>query len=146
MRRRCDRQCDRQAEDLGRLWLFAGCPTRELRKLSKLGTRTKVGAGTRLVSEGAYDHDVMVVLSGTATCVVGTRLVASFGAGDLFGEIAALDDSPRTATVEAATDMELIVLDRRHFERSLDLSPPLAMRVLQVAARRLRSANDLVAV
>src|SRR6202161_4047577 len=91
--------------------LCAGCRPRELQKLEAVGTRIRVTAGRRLITAGDYAVEILLVLSGTASCYVGARHVTPFGAGDFFGEVAALCGGPRTATVIATTDMDLWVLD-----------------------------------
>lgn len=128
------------------LWLFSDCTARQLRTLGTLGTRRRVAAGSRLLVEGCPGGEVTLVLSGTAACTVGGKVIALFGVGDFFGEIATLDGGACTATVEAVTDMDVIVLQHHEFEKLLAISPSSAMRVLEVAARRLRHANDLATV
>lgn len=128
----------------GDLRLFAGCRKRDLQRLANLGTRVSVRAGRQLVVAGARGAEVIVVLHGAAICEVEGRQVAKFEAGDFFGEIAVLDGQPRTATVRAATDMEVLVLDRAEFDQMIELSPEVAHRMLVEMAKRLRGANDLV--
>lgn len=98
------------------------------------------------MTQGTGGTEVILIVSGQAVCSVRDTIVAMFAPGDFFGEVAALDGRRRTATVTAVTDMEVVVLDQHEFEQLLAISPELAMRILKVAARRLRSANDLVAV
>lgn len=136
----------RASRDIDTLWLFANCTARQRRQVAQLGTRLPVIAGRRLMVQGRRGSDVILVLSGAAVCTVNGAVVALFSAGDFFGEVAALDGSRRTATVTAVTDMEVVVFDRHEFEQLLAISPELALRLLKMAARRLRSANDLVAV
>ncbi|MHB8680994.1 MAG: Crp/Fnr family transcriptional regulator [Acidimicrobiales bacterium] len=124
--------------------LFAGCPPRELRELSSLGTRVSVPTGRTVLAEGSFGTEVAVVLSGTAACLVRGEEVARFGPGDLFGEVAALDGGRRTASVVARGDMELLILDAGEFDRLLATSSVVARRLLGAGARRLRRANDLV--
>lgn len=64
--------------------------------------------------------------------------------GDLFGEVALLDGGPRTAWVVALSDVELLRLDREHFEAYVHQYPPAALNLLSVAARRLRRSDDLI--
>lgn len=139
-------RAQRAQRDIDGLWLFADCSARQRRLVAQLGTRLQVPAGRRLVVQNTRGSEVILVLSGGAACSVDGNVVAEFAAGDFFGEIAALDGKRRTATVTAVTDMEVVVLDQHEFEQLLAISPKLAMRILKVAARRLRSANDLVAV
>ena len=141
------RDYSREAQDqLAALPIFGRCSRRELGALSRLGTRVGVPASRRIVLAGSRDSEVMFVLSGFASCVVGDAEVAVFGPGDFFGEIAALTRGPRTATVTAILDMELLVLDRGELDTLLTEVPSVAMRMLEALAQRLRHANDVAVV
>ncbi len=133
---------DRQwGEELSGLPVFADCSARTMRRLSNLGTRVQVRAGKRLTTAGNRGAEVLIVLSGTATCLVGGVEEARFGPGDFFGEVATLDGGPRTATVVASTDMDVLVLNRFEFETLVKSSPEVAHRMLEAMAHRLRQAN-----
>jgi CRP-like cAMP-binding protein len=106
-----------------------------------IGTRVHVKAGRKLVAAGDFTSEILLVLSGTASCYVDTREVATFVAGDFFGEVATLCGGPRTATVTATTDMDLWVFVRGEFEEVLRVSPDIARRMLCAMARRLRAAD-----
>ena len=133
----------RDASDLANLPLFAGCPPKELRNLQNLGTMVDVRATQKLVSQGERGAEVLFVLSGAAICLRDGAEIARFGPGDFFGEVAVLDGGPRTATVVAETDMEVLVFDRGEFVLLLERSSELGRRMVKVLARRLRSATAL---
>lgn len=132
-----------KADKLAEVPLFAGCPPKELKNVANLGTRVVVPAEQTLVVQGARGIEVMVVLSGRARCLRDGWAIALFGPGDFFGEVAVLDGGPRTATVVADTDMEVLVLDRLEFELLLEGSSEVRRRMVRVLASRLRSADDL---
>ena len=121
--------------------LFSNCSGRAMKRLSTLGTRLPMSEGRQLTRAGSRGAEVMIVLSGTATCFVGEAEVARFGPGDFFGEVSTLDGGPRTATVVASTDMEVLVLSRVEFEMLVKSSPEVAHRMLTTMAHRLRQAN-----
>ena len=98
--------------ELHGLPIFADCSPRTMKVLSGLGTRMRVAAGQQLTSAGKRGAEVLIVVSGTATCLVQGVEEARFGPGDFFGEVATLDGGPRTATVVAATDMEVLVMNK----------------------------------
>lgn len=68
--------------------------------------------------------------------------MATIGAGDYFGEIALLDDVVRTATVTAAEDSTLEVLDRRSFRSLLDEFPTMSRTLLTGITHRLVELSD----
>ncbi|HXX88590.1 MAG TPA: cyclic nucleotide-binding domain-containing protein [Acidimicrobiales bacterium] len=133
-------------QELSQLPLFADCRPNELRRLRTLGTRVRVGEGRRLVVAGRRGAEMVLVLSGEASCFVGGAEVARFGVGEFFGEVALLDGGPRTATVVARTDMEVLVLNRFEFEALIEVAPSIANRMLVSMAQRLRAANRLTLV
>ncbi len=69
-------------------------------------------------------------------------LLAILGNGDFFGELALLDDSPRSATAEALEPTETLTLHRTDFRRFLASNPDFAMHVLQSMARHIRRLNS----
>jgi len=69
-------------------------------------------------------------------------LLAILGNGDFFGELALLDDSPRSATAEALEPTLALTLHRTDFRRFLGSNPDFAMHVLQSMARNIRRLNS----
>ncbi len=122
--------------------LFSGCGPRELQKLETIGARVHVSAGRTLVAAGDYAREILLVLAGAASCHVGSREVATFVTGDFFGEVATLCGGPRTATVIAASDMDLWVLNRGELDEVLQVSPDIARRMLCAMAQRLRASDQ----
>lgn len=68
-------------------------------------------------------------------------LLAILGSGDFFGELALLDESPRSATAEALEPTETLTLHRTEFMRFLESNPSIARHILTVLARRIRHMN-----
>ena len=104
-------------------------------------TSVQVEAGTTLTREGQVGHEMLVIVSGTALVSRGGQQVATVGAGDFQGEISILDGGPRTATVTATTDMEILVATAQEFNALLDASPMVARRILPALARRIRALS-----
>ncbi len=71
-------------------------------------------------------------------------VLAILGAGDFFGELALLDDSPRSASAETLKDTETLTLHRDEFLNYLDNNPAFARHVLNVLARRIRHLNNQI--
>ena len=76
-------------------------------------------------------------------------LIASLGKGRSIGEMAVIDDFPRSATVKAKTHSTLIILTRRGFEQLLDKHPQIGVKLLKGLARLLsmnmRKTSSLLA-
>jgi CRP/FNR family transcriptional regulator/CRP/FNR family cyclic AMP-dependent transcriptional regulator len=69
-------------------------------------------------------------------------LLAILGSGDFFGELALLDDSPRSATAESLESTDTLTLHRADFRRFINSNPDFAMHVLQSMARHIRRLNS----
>jgi CRP/FNR family cyclic AMP-dependent transcriptional regulator len=129
--------------DLSQIWLFAACSARDLRKVRSSLDEIHVDAGEILCEEGATGHEFFLIVSGTAAVKRKGRKVATLGPGQWFGELALLDRQPRSATIVAETDMDLLVLEQRHFLGLLDTMPSLSRKMLAAMASRLREADKL---
>ncbi len=69
-------------------------------------------------------------------------LLAILGSGDFFGELALLDNSPRSATAESLETTETLTLHREDFRRYISSNPDFAMHVLQTMAKHIRRLNS----
>ena len=122
--------------------LFSACSKRELSRIASLADQIEVPKGRVLTREGESGSEFFVIVEGQARVIVGQRgRVAPLGPGASFGEMSLLDRGPRTATVEAETDMQLLVLDARSFSSLLAEVPSVARKVLAAMAARLRVAD-----
>src|SRR5450631_2114845 len=105
--------------------------------------------GDSVFEFGDQGHAMFIVRTGEVEIYVkndqGEKIVLEVSRpGDIFGEISLLDDGPRTASVSAINDVELLRLDREHFEDYVRLYPPAALNLLSVVARRLRKSDELI--
>ena len=116
---------------------FAGCSKHELQQLSRRAVDIDVEAGKVLTREGEPGREFLIVLAGTAVATRDGQVLAHFGPGDMFGEIAVLDHSTRTATVTAESHMRVAVVAANDFQSLMDEVPTLAHAVMQTMAHRL---------
>jgi len=117
--------------------MMAGLSRRTRRQVVGQMTCCDVGPGTVLTVEGAPGREFYVITGGTVEVRIDDDAVAEVDAGDFFGEIALLGGCRRTATVVAADDVTVEVLNRREFATVLDLWPSFAQTVTRRATRRL---------
>lgn len=136
------RHSDPKVQRLMGVPIFSGCRTRDLRRACALIDETARPAGTPLVHEGDRGREIMILASGQASVTRGRVPIATLETGALIGEIAILDGGPRTTTVVADTDVTLLVLDRRAFDRLVLEVPFIARRLLTEMAKRLRTVTQ----
>ena len=127
-----------KSEDwLGKVPLFRGLSKKQLREISGLATRLIEPAGAVLTQEGAVGREFIIVIDGEIEVRKGDRVVATRGAGDYVGEIALLDQRPRTATVVAKTPVVIEVIGQREFRSLLAGAPELSGDIMATMAQRL---------
>ena len=104
------------------LSMFAALGPAELERLATSADEESVRPGSAVCVQGELGERFYLVERGTARVVRDGVDVASLGAGDFFGEIALLRDIPRTATVVAESDLDLLVLEREPFLEAIKSS------------------------
>ena len=128
---------DAKIKLLKRVPLFAGCSKSELRELAKTADELDIREGTVLTREGRTGKEFFVLVDGTAQVTKSGKKVADLKAGDWFGEIALITDSPRTATVTATSPVDVLVITDRRFRSVVETMPSIALKVLSRVGERL---------
>ena len=98
-------------------------------------------AGETIFNEGDPAAEVYVIWSGRVGIQLGDRLIDTLEANEIFGEMALIDDKPRSATAIALTDVALAPISEMQFLLLVTRKPAFALEVMRVLARRLRAAN-----
>ena len=122
--------------------LFQSLSKKQLREVSGLATRLNEPAGSVLTKEGQVGYEFIVVLDGEIEIRKGDRVIASRGPGSYVGEIALLDNRPRTATVVAKTPVVIEVIGRREFRSLLAAAPELSEEIMATMAQRLSELDE----
>jgi CRP-like cAMP-binding protein len=110
----------------------AGAPTRSYK------------AGDVIFREGEPAQELYIVKSGRVEVRLGNRVLDTLPELSIFGEMALVDHSPRSATVVAATDTTIVPVGEKQFLFLVSRTPHFALNVMRVLAQRLRSANRVV--
>src|SRR3954452_10316726 len=129
--------------------LFSGLPAEIIELLSSYAVMKDVKRGTTIFSKGEVGNSLFAVCDGTVkmTSPSAEGKDAIFNlitVGAIFGEIALLDGRTRTADAVAATDCQLMVIDRRDFLPLLRSQPDLAIKIIEVLCDRLRRTSEQV--
>jgi len=98
-------------------------------------------AGSVIFREGDEARDLFVIKSGQVRIQIGNRTITELGPDSIFGEMALIDNEPRSATATAVTDVELVPVSEKQFLFLVSQTPYFALKVMRVLAKRLRATN-----
>jgi CRP/FNR family transcriptional regulator, cyclic AMP receptor protein len=134
---------------LRRCSLFAGIDEGALRLVAGHAHRRRFAAGEVIFRVGSPGQSMMAVLGGTvritAPSADGKEIVlADFGSGEVFGEMALLDGRERSADAAALTNCDLLVVERRDMLTVLERHPLVAIKLLEVLCDRLRRTDQQI--
>ena len=122
--------------------LFRSCSDKELAFIASRADEVDIQAGRVLTEKGQSGGDFFIILEGRAE-VDAAQGKRTLSPGDFFGEIALIDNGPRTATVKAATPMRCLVLGHSQFRDVLHQNGEIAVKILRAVTERLRAATPL---
>jgi voltage-gated potassium channel len=126
--------------DLLRLSLFDSLAESELAEVAAWFEVREVGAGVKLVGEGATGHSFFVISDGEVAVTANSEEIATLVTGDYFGELALLGELRRTATVTTTKPSLLLVLFGTDFARLRTKYPAVAAALEATMQRRLGRA------
>lgn len=126
---------------LADLPIFQGVSKRHLHRIARLATSRRFVPLTRIVREGEPARTFYVVLDGTVSVTRKGRRIGKLGAGDAFGEMALLTESPRAATIVADSEVLTMCLSRTNFNKVLKSEPAVSLALLKTLAERLRASE-----
>jgi CRP-like cAMP-binding protein len=129
-------------ELLRKVPLFAEFSNRDLSRIAQSFKERKFSAGDTIATEGKGGVGFFVIGEGEVAYSVNDQERGRGGPGEYFGEIALLDDGPRSATVTAATDVTAYGLTSWEFRPLVEENAAIAWELLQVLAKRLRAAQQ----
>ena len=117
--------------------LFAHLSKRELEQIAQLADEIDLREGKEMTRQGSRGREFFVLLHGDADVKKDGRKINTLGAGDFFGEIALVSDTPRTATVTATSPVRALVITDRSFKRLMQDMPQIQAKVLAALAERV---------
>jgi CRP/FNR family transcriptional regulator, cyclic AMP receptor protein len=130
--------------------LFATLTAQDLTEVAAVTVPRHFDAGEVVFREGDRSDTCYVVRSGRVRAVRErggrrTLTLATFGAGDIFGELAMFEDESRSATIEALEDTEVAAILGPDMRRLLRAHPEIGVKLLGALGRRLRETNERLA-
>jgi CRP/FNR family cyclic AMP-dependent transcriptional regulator len=123
-------------ELLRKVGLFESLSERDIKRLADALKERVFSEGDAILTQGEGGVGFFVIGEGTVDYSVDGKRVGSGGPGDYFGEVALIDDEPRSATVTAATDVTVYGMTRWDFRAFVDENAEIASGLEQVMAKR----------
>lgn len=135
-------------EFLRRVPMFQELDDHTLREIGNAAVEQRWDAGQEIVRQGDTGVGMFIVRSGKVEIVQERphhagkpEKVRELGPGDVFGEMALLDEFPRSATVKAVEPTTCLGITRWHFRGILESHPAIALKLLPILTKRLRAAE-----
>ena len=122
-------------ELLKRVPLFSDLDRKELERIAASMKQRTFSAGETVTAEGSSGVGFFVIESGNAKVTVGGQDRRTLGPGDYFGEVALLNESARTATITADSDLKCYGLTSWEFRPLVETQPSIAWKLLQAMSK-----------
>ena len=118
--------------------LFAGLDNRELQQIADSMRERRFNSGDTVTQEGAGGVGFFIVEAGEADVTIAGEPRGTIGPGDYFGEIALINESPRTATITARTDMMCYGMTPWDFRPLVETNSTIAWKLLSAMAEKMK--------
>jgi signal transduction histidine kinase len=133
-------------DELRQIPLFADLSEEDLERLYRMAETVSIPAGQLVLREGDPGDSLYVVLEGEleVTKRQGSQdvLLALYDPGQFFGEMALLEQAPRSASVRTVQESRLLVISQAAFQSLLSCNPSAPLRILHTVTSRLRSTES----
>ena len=120
--------------------IFSEIPGEVLAQIAQIAEEVSVDRETRVFEEGEPGDSLYLIVRGSVRVHKGEREVAVLGKGECFGEMAILDNEPRSASITALEDVQLLRIWSDDFYEMLADRVEIARGIFKVLTRRLRQA------
>lgn len=126
--------------------VFETLAQERLEEIARYARLVQIARNTVVVHTGDTTNDIYVVLTGSLKVQMSDQegrevILAQLGHGDMFGEMGAIDDHPRSATVVATQACDLVVIPKDDFKRCLASNFDVALYIIRNLIKRLRDAD-----
>ncbi len=132
-----------------RVPLFSMLSPAQAESLAGVVGKQRYKRGETLVKQGETSHALFIILAGRVRVLMADDkgrevILAMMGQGDYIGDMSLIDNQAHSATAVAEVQTDVLVLGRADFCRCLADNVPMAMSVMRVLVKRLRSANQKI--
>jgi CRP/FNR family cyclic AMP-dependent transcriptional regulator len=129
-------------ETLRRVPLFAGMTDKELKRLAANMTERTFPEGKAVTTQGQSGVGFFVIEDGEATVSRDGETIRDLGPGDYFGEIALIDNGPRSATIVAGSELHCRGMTAMAFRPLVQTHPEIAWPLIEALVGRLRETEQ----
>jgi CRP/FNR family transcriptional regulator len=135
-----------ESQLLKRSFIFSELSEKELAELADLAARRSFAPGEFVFWEGDAPDSFYIVIEGRVKVLKHSSLgkefiIAFFGPGEIFGEVAVFQDRPYPASAQAAADTKVLRIRREDFLSFVAQRPQVVLRIISVLGERLRDAQ-----
>ena len=133
---------------LSEVSLFSQMKSEDLKRIADQTRRQQFDKGQVIINEGAHGSKLFIIISGQAEAIKNLggkseRVLGSFGPRSYFGEMALIDDLPRSASVVAKEDTHVLTLEW-DLRKEIEQSPAMAIELLQMLSQRIRANEKFI--
>jgi len=122
--------------------LFSSFSDKQLKSVIKTAKEKEFAKGDAIVREGEQTKaGFYLILEGQVEVKRGDKVLTKLGSGQFFGEMAVLDEKPRSADVLTLTDTKCLLLTNWDFKALIKTYPDMAMKIISELANRLRQTS-----
>jgi CRP/FNR family transcriptional regulator len=122
--------------------LFSDLSKTDLERILSTAKEIFHSAGESIVVEGRGGVGFHLVIEGQANVIRGGRVAAKLTSGEFFGEMALVDDAPRSASVIADTDLTTVVISKWEFRPLVKSHPEMAWKLIEHLVDRVREEQS----
>jgi CRP-like cAMP-binding protein len=128
---------DAKVELLKKVPLFSKLNKQGLQQVAQIADELDLPAGKEMATEGDRGREFFVLLNGEAEVTKQGSRINTMKKGDFFGEIALVTKMPRTATVTATSNVDVLVITERDFDSLLKKTPEIGHSIAEALAERV---------
>jgi CRP-like cAMP-binding protein len=128
---------DAKMELLKKVPLFSKLDKKGLQDVAHIADELDLPAGKEMATQGDRGREFFVLVKGEAEVTKDGTPINTMKEGDFFGEIALVTKMPRTATVTATSDVDVLVITERAFDNLMKKSPEIGRGVAEALAERI---------
>jgi len=121
--------------------LWAGLDRKDLKAIVKASEERKFETGDVILGKGEGGVGFYLIVDGSVEVKSDSDILAKLGPGQFFGEMAVLDNQPRSADVVAAEPSRCFIVSEWSFKALISQNPKIALKMLQELVRRLRDTH-----